>query len=199
MSNDHMMNARDIINKITHCKDIDLLLSVVPKFQRAVFQKGAVLLGQGENWDYAYFVQHGLLRTHLVSEDGKDFSKSFYSEGAFIGPITRQLESKPAPFNISALEASVVWQIHIADLRSSLVPLGMWESMCLELLGWLHSQKLQREYDLQVLDAKSRYLKLCQESPDLACRVPLTHLATYLGITDVSLSRIRRQIAQSEH
>ena len=70
---------------------------------------------------------------------------------------------------------------------------GLWEPLRAELLGILLERKSQRELDLQTLDGRARYQKFCQKHPGLAARVPLVHLASYLGITDVSLSRIRRQ------
>ncbi|MEZ5535579.1 MAG: hypothetical protein R3F02_08130 [Thiolinea sp.] len=61
----------------------------------------------------------------------------------------------------------------------------------------LLDSKLQREHDLLALNSSQRYQKFCENSPGLAQRIPLTHLATYLGITDVSLSRLRRQLGQT--
>ena len=60
------------------------------------------------------------------------------------------------------------------------------------MLARLVSHKLQREHDLLTLDARRRYAAFVAREPQLAERVPLLHLASYLGITDVSLSRIRR-------
>ena len=69
---------------------------------------------------------------------------------------------------------------------------AQWEPLCTELLARLVSHKLQREHDLLTLDALRRYAAFVAREPQLAERVPLLHLASYLGITDVSLSHIRR-------
>lgn len=60
----------------------------------------------------------------------------------------------------------------------------------------LLTHKLQREHDLLALDAKARNEQFCAHAPGLANRIPRTHLASYLGMTDVSLSRFRRQLKQ---
>ena len=66
-----------------------------------------------------------------------------------------------------------------------------WLHIQREMLSRLLDGKLQREHDLLALNAKQRYEKFCRTQPTLAERVPLLHLATYLGMTDVSLSRLR--------
>ena len=72
---------------------------------------------------------------------------------------------------------------------------GVWPPLQRELLERLLTGKLQREHDLLALDGRRRYEAFCQRFPALAERVPLVHLATYLGLTDVSLSRLRRRPA----
>lgn len=171
-----------------------VLLSLVPQFQARMHKKGGVLLHQGAVWDQAFFVERGLLRMHTIEGDGKDFSKSFWPGGTMFFPLTPGMESEALPFNVSALEDSVVWSAPLVDLRTGLHAKGLWEPFRAELLGRLLHRKSQRELDLLTLDGKARYQKFCQQEPDLAGRVPLVHLASFLGLTDVSLSRIRRQI-----
>ncbi len=186
--------VRALIEKVLLTKDPRILVSMVPLFQPRTHKKGEVLLNQGEVWSKAFFIERGIIRMHIIGREGKDFNKSFYAEGTMVFPITQEMEEQPSPFNISALEHSVVWHAHISDLRTGLESQGLWEPLRAELLGRLLSQKLQREYDLLTLDGKARYQKFCENKPELAARLPLAHLASYLGLTDVSLSRIRRQL-----
>lgn len=183
-----------LIKKVLRTKDPQILVSMVPQFQPRTYKKGEALLSQGELWTKAFFIERGMIRTHLVGADGKDFNKSFWIEGTMVFPITPEMEKQPSLFNISALEHSVVWHAPISYVRTSLENQELWEPLRSELLERLLSQKLQREYDLLTLDGKTRYQKLCECNPELAARVPLAHLASYLGLTDVSLSRIRRQL-----
>lgn len=186
--------VRALIDRIRQTKDTQLLLSVVPQFQARSHNKGATLLHQGAVWDKAFFIERGLIRLHTIGLDGRDFSTSFWAEGSMVFPITTDMEQQAAGFNISALEDSTVWQAPMSDLRPGLETRGLWEPLRAELLGILLDRKSQRELDLQTLDGRARYQKFCQQHPGLAARVPLVHLASYLGITDVSLSRIRRQL-----
>lgn len=166
-------------------------------FESRTHKKGSVLLHQGDVWDKAFLVERGLIRMHLLGRDGKEFNKSFHAEGTIICPITPSMEVEPSLFAISVMEASVVWQVSTAALRSCLAEAGAWEPLRSKLMERLLTHKLQREHDLLTLDGSTRYQRLCQTQPHLAVRVPLVHLASYLGVTDVSLSRIRRQLKTS--
>lgn len=175
-------------------RDPAALRAWVPQCQPRGYAKGEVLLHQGSVWEQAFFVERGLLRLHSLGADGKDFSKSFWPERTMVLPLTAAQEDQPAAFNITALEDSVVWLVPARDLRAGLARRGLWEPLRAELLAMLLCRKSQREQDLLALDGTARYLKLCDEEPALVARVPLLHLASYLGLTDVSLSRIRRQL-----
>lgn len=184
----------ELIEKALLTKDPRVLLSIVPQFEPRTYKKGEALLGQGDIWDKAFFIERGMIRIHLIGLDGKDFNKSFWSEVTMVFPITREMEEQPSLFHISTLEDSVVWHAHLADLRAGFQSRGLWQSFHAEVLARLLSQKQEREFDLLTLDGKARYQKLCDTNPKLAARVPISHLAGYLGLTDVSLSRIRRQL-----
>lgn len=189
---------RTIIENALSSKDSHVIDSVVGLFQSRTFAKGKTLLHQGDIWNQAFVIEQGLVRMHLMGRDGKDFNKNFLYEGALFCPITTEMEEQPSLFAISALESTVIWQAPVSALRSTLVKHGLWEPLRSELLARLVSQKLQREHDLLTLDGKSRYRQLCRSKPHLAARVPVAHLASYLGLTDVSLSRIRRQLKQEQ-
>jgi len=159
-----------------------------------IYEKGETLLRQGEIWKQAFLIEQGLVRMHVVRGDGKEFNKNFHAEGALIFPLTHEMESQASLFAISALERTVAWQARVEDFRTALSAQGMWEPLRARLLAGLVTQKLQREHDLLVLDGGARYRQLCASQPSLAARIPLFQLASFLGLTDVSLSRIRRRI-----
>lgn len=160
--------------------------------------KAAPLLRQGELWSQAFFIERGLLRMHFIGRDGKEFNKNFHAEGTMICPLTEAMQTEPSLFAITAVEASVVWQASAAALVQLLDAQGAWAPLRTRLLDRLITHKLQREHALLTLDGSTRYQQLCEREPHLAERVPLSQLASYLGLTDVSLSRIRRKLkAQS--
>lgn len=163
-------------------------------FRPRTHDKGEVLLAQGARWDNVYAVESGTLRMHLIARDGRDFNKNFHETGALVLPLTAEMEHEPALFAISALVRCAVWQAPVSTFRARLDALGRWEPLRTALLERLVGDKLRREHDLLTLDGTERYLRLCRERPALAAHVPVAQLASFLGLTDVSLSRIRRRL-----
>ena len=163
-----------------------------PAFSAVDLLRGAPLLTQGDRWRWALLIERGLVRMHFVRRDGREFNKNFFAEGALICPITPAMWNAPSLFGITCIEASRVWRCDEALFRDTLQHHDVWQELQRELLERLLTGKLQREHDLLALDGRRRYEAFCQRFPALAERVPLVHLATYLGLTDVSLSRLRR-------
>lgn len=175
-----------------HLLDAEARAAVSPLFIRHAVAKGEVLLCQGDCWQHAMLVEQGALRLYFVRRDGREFNKNFYLEGGLVCPLTPAMWGEPSLFGIASLEAGSVWRADAAAWRSRLGALGAWEPLQRELLARLVTHKLQREHDLLALDGRRRYAQFCERQPQLAQRIPLLHLASYLGLTDVSLSRIRR-------
>lgn len=171
----------------------DVAAALAPHFAAAELGRGAALLSQGERWRWALLIERGLVRMHFVRRDGREFNKNFMAEGALVCPITPAMWTAPSLFGIACIEATRVWRCDEATLRAVLQARGAWQPLQRELLQRQLTGKLQREHDLLALDGRRRYDAFCQRFPALAERVPLVHLATYLGLTDVSLSRLRRK------
>lgn len=167
--------------------------AALPLFVPRQLRKDETLLHQGGVWGSAFLIEQGLLRMHFTRRDGKAFNKSFHAEGMVVCPITSAMAQLPSLFAITAVEPSRVWQAPARALQACLAQRGAWEPLRAALMERLLTHKLQREHDLLALDARARYEQFCALAPGLAQRIPLAHLATYLGMTDVSLSRIRRQ------
>lgn len=186
-----------LIERLVRTRDPQIVRAFLPAFRPRDCRAGDVLMRQGERWTDAFFVERGLLRVHTVEPDGKDYAKSFWPEGTMVLPLTPRMQEQPSSFMLSALEATRVWQAPWAQFRDALDAQALWQPLCSVMLARLLDQKQQREHTLLALKGRERYLRLCQQQPDLAERVPLVHLASHLGLTDVSLSRIRRQIRQA--
>lgn len=161
-------------------------------FTPRVIQRGQPLLRQGELWDKAFVIHSGLLRMSFTRRDGREFNKSFHSEGMLVCPITDAMVRQPSLFAIHAVQACTVLQASAQAMRECLARNNAWEPLRTLLLERLVTHKLEREYHLLVMDGRTRYDHFCRTAPHLADRIALAQLATYLGITDVSLSRIRR-------
>ena len=160
-------------------------------FHKQVFHKDVVLLHQGNRFDKVYFVEQGIIRLFVTTRDGDEFNKNFFAEGHFLWPATPGTRLYPSLFSVATLETACIWVADFALFQKHLIAFKRWESFALIFTEALADQKFSREYEFLMLDAEERYLSLLQRDPQLVNRVPDYHLASYLGITNVTLSRIR--------
>ncbi len=154
--------------------------------------KNHIILKQGQVCNYLYFVEKGLLRLFYFQE-GKDISDYFATENSLIGGIDSFFSRKPSNKIIETLEASKLLAISFDDLENLFA-----KHHDLERVGRLLSvgaflTMQDRLFAIQFRTATQRYNDLIESSPSIIQRVSLGHIASFLGITQVTLSRIRGQ------
>lgn len=156
-------------------------------------EQGAHLVLPGAPLQKLYFVMRGMLRFYYLDAEGREWNKSFVEEGSFAGALSSYLLALPAPFGIQALEPTRVvaapWARVEAlyDLDPAIERLGR------RFAEWLAVRKELRERAFLELDATQRYRAFVAEHPRLEQRLPAYHVASYLGVTEVALSRIKHK------
>lgn len=171
----------------------ELLDTIVSAFTRKQLDANTPLLQQGCFWSNAYLIESGYIRMYFLSKDGKDFNKNFFGPGALILPLTSRMQNEPSLFSISSIGTCTLWQCDMQQFEA-LLPESTVSTLKYQLQTRLLDGKLQREHDLLTLSAKKRYQKLMAQHPELVEHIPLHHLASYLGITPVTLSRLRADL-----
>lgn len=156
--------------------------------------RGEAILREGEHWQSLWWVAHGALRLYYLDREGRASNKNFYLDGAMCWPITPDLATRPVAFWVEAMEATEVWALPWAAWQAATRDLAPWQTLERRVLALLLQEKMQREQQFLQRSAAERYEALVAAHPDWAARIPLRHLASYLGITDVALSRIRRRL-----
>ena len=172
---------------------LQMVTDLLPHFRAHQRERFAPLLNQGEVWQSVDLIESGLVRMYFLRRDGREFNKSFFAEHSILCPLTPSMWQAPSLFGIACVEPLKFWRCDSQVFRDILYQHGQWLPFQNILLSHLLTAKLQREHDLLALDGRRRYEAFCAQFPTLAQRIPLGHLATYLGLTDVSLSRLRRQ------
>lgn len=152
--------------------------------------KNHILLKQGQVCHYLYFVEEGLLRLYYY-RDGKDITDYFAPEQNIIGGIDSFFSKKPSEKIIETLEPCKLTAISYTDLEHlyqqhhDLERLGR----ILSIQAFLSMQ--ERLFALQFHSATQRYQDLLKANPRILQRANLGHIASFLGVTQVTLSRIR--------
>lgn len=163
------------------------------KLPRRTLAAGDVLLRQGETTQHLWFIRQGLARTFFLSAEGVERNRSFHAEGAWIGGGAPPLPSL-SPYTVQALEPLHVVEMSYTQLQHWLVQLPEARHLLEDGLRAVFEKQAAREAELLLLGASERYKAFGDEYGDIAQRLPLHHIASYLGITNVALSRIRSRM-----
>lgn len=165
------------------------LLSVLRRYE---FPKGHNLLRPGAVCHYFYFIEKGLTRTYYI-KDGKDVTDWISAENSIAVSIISFLTRQPDRRGIELLEDAILYAISHTDLEDLYRQYHDIDRLGRLLLSQGIIQLQQRFDDLHFATAQQRYHQLISQNPSLVARVPLGIIASYLGITQETLSRIRAQ------
>lgn len=159
-------------------------------------KKGTILLKEGQQSDESYFVLKGCIRVYYI-KDGEEKTTAFYTEMDALTPHC-VVNKAPADYFISCVEDSILL-ISNADMGVEInTKFPKFDIMCRMLSEELLAKK-QIEFDeFKTSSPEQRYLNLLQNKPTLIQRVPQQQLASYLGITPQSLSRLRARILEKK-
>lgn len=156
--------------------------------------KGETLLRAGERWSDFWWVESGLLRLYYLDQNGVEANKNFFSDRQPLWPITPALRETVSSFFVAALEPTRVHAISYASVEKEMAGEPAWATLQLRALQGLLDEKMWRERIFLQSDASQRYQEVLVHRPAWCERIPLKHLASWLGMTDVSLSRVRASL-----
>lgn len=165
-------------------------------FQREVFQKDDLLLEEGKVCRYFYFFEQGLIR-FFCNVDGADVTKTFaIAPYCFTSKVSFRNQS-PASESIQALDETVVWKISYQQYKQ-LEKIASWNIFMRKLLNEIQEFMENHLLETKIHTAEQYYQKLQDRYPaDILQKIPLKHLASFMGVAPQSLSRIRNNIYKS--
>jgi CRP-like cAMP-binding protein len=159
--------------------------------------KKQFLVQEGEPGKYIAFIAHGCLRTYTIDEKGEDHVIEFAVDDWWASDLHSYLTGGPAQFNIDALEDSRLLLLDYESREALLRAVPKMERF-FRLLQEAHYVATHiRINETLSKTAEERYLSFLKTYPQLVRRIPQKHIASYLGITPQSLSRIRKELARS--
>lgn len=159
------------------------------------FGPRASLVGLGDGpGQFHFIIVHGLVRLYCVAPDGRELVKSFAKERQMTGPLLAWLAGKPSPIAIQAVEVTRTLAFTVRLVETLLKRDPAWERIVRGYVDKLAHQTESRNLDLLLHTGKQRYRRFVEGEPDLHARLPLNQIAAYLGLSNVSLSRIRREL-----
>jgi len=167
---------------------------VLKQYQEVHFKKGDLLIEEGKTANYYYFLASGFCRSYAIDLEGNDITTKFFGPDDIVIDWHSYFLKKACRESIQALTTGNCWKIDFSDFMKLFHIEAFREVGRTRLINNYFELK---NHSISVITdhAKERYLNLMKEKPQLVQNVPLKHIATYLGITDTSLSRIRKEIS----
>ena len=153
--------------------------------------KGEHFAVVGEKSNRLGFVCRGIMRAYHSSPEGSEYTKTIFEEGVFVAPLAALTTGGPSPISLQALEPLellVADYTRVEELYRRHHPLAEMARRVIQM-EWV--KKEVREIRMVTLSAEERYDIFLEEHRGLEARIPWYHIASYLGITPVALSRIR--------
>jgi CRP-like cAMP-binding protein len=169
---------------------------IVEKFEARKIPKNEYLLKEGAICKESHFVEEGLMRAYTYDLDGNDVTTAFYSANQSAHDPFSFFKQVPSKENIQALTDCKTWYITYEDMQVSFHTIPEFREF--GRLNIINNYGMLKQRMLSMLQetAEQRYAGLIHSNPEILQNAPLKNIASYLGITDTSLSRIRKEFTK---
>ncbi|OAD46278.1 Crp/Fnr family transcriptional regulator [Polaribacter atrinae] len=183
----------NFINKNITIDDEDLKI-VLSYFKTIKKRKNDILLSNGKNSQASYFVKKGCLRLFYINEEGKDVTRYIAFENQFATELVSFITKDPAQESIQVVENSELLYITHDDFRHLMTIVPKWKDFYNIYLEKAYVNNSKRLISFTTLDATERYRQLFKINPNIVKRLPNKIVASYINISQETLSRIKSKI-----
>ncbi len=153
--------------------------------------KGAYLAKEGEIARKLAFIESGVMRAFFRNTAGKEYNKTFFTEGNFVGAYSSLITGAENLINIQCLTSCEVLMADYSQITNRYAEFASFEKFGRKIAEYKFILKEKREIELVTLSASERYDIFKKEHPGLENKIPQYHIASYLGVSATQLSRIR--------
>jgi len=173
--------------------DEDTISSIYSSFEKKEIEKGQFIAKEGKICDKLYFIDSGYTRSYLLNE-GKEITTWFCFEGEFVTAFNSFFHGIPCRENIVAMMPCTMFYITNKKLNEQIKKNAIWETVVRLFITRFALQQEDRIYLLQSLSAVKKYQYIIDNYPHMIKIVPNKYIASFIGITKESLSRIRTKL-----
>ncbi len=183
-------NLRNCLLQVAPNTNLDELNELVEQFTLDKFSKNELIYKAGGTSDTFYFIYKGLLRIYYTKEE-KEITNLFVTENQMIMGAYNIITGNKNYSNYEAFEETYVLKINYDLLESFYLKYHSLEHLGRKLIELYYTTFMKKTYDVLFLSAEERYHIFLKENADLLNRIPLRFIASYLGIKQETLSRMR--------
>lgn len=157
--------------------------------------KSDFFVKQGEKCKYLGFIKRGTIRSFYINDQGKEINFGFYFKNEFFTDYESILCDSISNMNIQAIENCEILLLHKDDLQKLYDKEAYWQKFGRIMSEKIYLDAKKRIDDLLCNSPENRYLNLLKKEPVLIQKIAQKYIASYLGVTEQSLSRIRSRIS----
>jgi len=186
------MTITDFLKDLVDFSEAELE-DILSHFQKEIVSKSQPLVEQGQVCRKLYYVEKGIGRNYYLNSDGKEITQLFFGEGRFMTSLESFFEESPSLYNVEMLEDAEIHSISKNELELLFDRYHKMERLGRLLSTEMLTKVVHKLNAIQFQTAKERYEYMLTEYPDIIYRVPLGMIASYLGMSQETLSRIRKK------
>jgi len=190
---DRIQNIKEHIAPIVALTDQEFS-TFFSAFETKRLAKNQFFLREGQICNFVGFVSKGALVYFKSMPNGNEMTTDFGFEGDWVTVNQSRLNNSPSTIQIKAIEKTELLLVSQQTLSEMYLRIPKLERLGRILMEQAYLKIARQSIDLQVLTARERYEGMLRNYPEIFRRVPLYHIANYLGIAPKSLSRIRKEL-----
>jgi len=172
------------------------LEEITSHFKEIYIPRNDFFLRSGNVSNQYLFLDTGFMRGFTMDTEGNEVTTAFFGNRQVVFEVASFFLRIPSQENIQALTASQGWYIDFDKVQHLFHSIPEFREFGRTVLVKGYASFKQRTLSMINLTAEKRYEQLMQTNPEVFQNAPLKHIASYLGITDTSLSRIRKELSQ---
>ncbi len=166
------------------------------KYKPKKIARNEYLLKEGAVCNESHFIEEGITRSYIYDFEGNEVTTAFYSKKMFTSDLVSFFKRTPSKEYIQALTDCETWYLTYEDMQTNFHTFPEFREF--GRLNIINHYSILKQRMLSMLQetAEQRYSNLINSNPEVLQNAPLKYIATYLGITDTSLSRIRKEFVK---
>ncbi len=184
---------RNYINNITKLPD-ESMSKLIQLAKHEHFSKGQIFAKLNEVPKNFYIIKSGIARSFYTDENGKDYIRTIFTSFNTTGALSALMDNSKSKLTYDCLTECEMFSFNFHKLKGLMENDIHLSNLYNKVLEHIFKIMEVRIYELSLLNATERYLALKQQIPDIDNRIPQYHIASYLNVTPVQLSRIRKEI-----